>query len=308
MDGGQSPYVDCHGIRFKFVNYCYALGNTVLGTTRGDGIIGQAVKYAYFNDNLCFNNDYGQIGLDPGQYSEICNNVVGSSSMYDGIQVHSQSSNDVLVEDNVSIGSVNNGLWLLEPKRVTVKGNIFANNNWHGIRISGETENCLIVDNYIVDNSQGGDNLYDGIILEAWDTRTPAQNEIRGNYIISTGTTRHRYGINEEAGDFNRIWLNRIENPGTQAILKTGSNSSIKFNEGYRTENSGVSSFISDGTVTAFTISHGLVGEPTAVQISPYTSEAAGDYFITKDSINFIVNYLTAPVAGTVEFGWEVTI
>ena len=48
-----------------------------------------------------------------------------------------------------------------------------------------------------------------------------------------------------------------------------------------------------------FAISHGLVAEPSKVQVTPMSADAAGDFYVTKDATNIYVNYKTAPASGT---------
>ena len=62
---------------------------------------------------------------------------------------------------------------------------------------------------------------------------------------------------------------------------------------------SGVSTFSGDGSTTQFTIPHGLVAEPSKVQVTPMSADAAGDFYVTKDATNIYVNYKTAPASGS---------
>ena len=80
----------------------------------------------------------------------------------------------------------------------------------------------------------------------------------------------------------------------------------IKRNVGYATENSGTATFSGDGSTAQFSIAHGLVSEPSKVQVTPMTEDAAGDFYVTKDSTNIYVNYLSAPPSGSnnVKLSW----
>jgi len=80
----------------------------------------------------------------------------------------------------------------------------------------------------------------------------------------------------------------------------------IRRNIGYTTENSCTATFSGDGTTTQFSIAHGLVSEPSKVQVTPMTEDAAGDFYVTKDATNIYVNYLSAPPSGSnnVELSW----
>ena len=83
-----------------------------------------------------------------------------------------------------------------------------------------------------------------------------------------------------------------------------------KLNSGYVTENGGVATFSGDGSTTQFAISHGLVAEPEIVNVTPLSADAAGDFYVTKDSTYIYVNYLTAPPSGTdnVVLSWRAEV
>ena len=75
-------------------------------------------------------------------------------------------------------------------------------------------------------------------------------------------------------------------------------------------KNGGVATFSGDGSTTQFTITHGVVKEPTVVNVTPLSADAAGDFYVTKDSTYIYVNYLTAPPSGTdnVILSWRAEI
>lgn len=77
-------------------------------------------------------------------------------------------------------------------------------------------------------------------------------------------------------------------------------------NKSPKTENSGSETFNGDGSTTQFIIAHGLASEPSKVQVTPMTEDAAGDFYVTKDATNIYVNYLSAPPSGSnnVKLSW----
>ena len=79
---------------------------------------------------------------------------------------------------------------------------------------------------------------------------------------------------------------------------------------GKRTENYGRATFSGDGSTTQFAIEHGLIGAPRTVNVTPMSSDAAGDFYVTKDSTYIYVNYLTAPPSGTdnVVLSWRAEV
>ena len=71
-------------------------------------------------------------------------------------------------------------------------------------------------------------------------------------------------------------------------------------------KNSGTATFSGDGTTTQFSIAHGLVSTPTKVQVTPMSSDAASDFYVTADDTNIYINYKSAPPSGTdnLKFSW----
>ena len=63
--------------------------------------------------------------------------------------------------------------------------------------------------------------------------------------------------------------------------------------------NKGTATFSGDGTTTQFTIAHGLATAPSKIQVTPGSSDAKGDFYVTGDSTYIYVNYATAPPTGT---------
>ena len=76
--------------------------------------------------------------------------------------------------------------------------------------------------------------------------------------------------------------------------------------DGWCGKNSGVATFSGDGTTTQFSIAHGLVSTPTKVQVTPMSSDAAADFYVTADDTNIYINYKSAPPSGTdnLKFSW----
>ena len=106
---------------------------------------------------------------------------------------------------------------------------------------------CIFKNNVIINSSQYG--IY-------WEGGNG--NLIESNTIM----TENGYGIYEATSDNNQILRNKISAP--TPIHKTGTNTIIKYNIGFVTENSGVSGGLKDGSY----IVHGLAGTPTIVTLT----------------------------------------
>ena len=68
---------------------------------------------------------------------------------------------------------------------------------------------------------------------------------------------------------------------------------------GKKMENEGKAVFSGDGLTTQFIIPHGLGAAPGYVEVTPCSSDAASEFFVTADDTNIYVNYKTAPPSGT---------
>jgi len=68
--------------------------------------------------------------------------------------------------------------------------------------------------------------------------------------------------------------------------------------------------FSGDGSTTQFSISHGLVSTPSNIQVTPRSEDASGDFYITANTSNIYVNYLSAPPSGTnnIKLDWNAKV
>lgn len=64
-----------------------------------------------------------------------------------------------------------------------------------------------------------------------------------------------------------------------------------------------------DGSVTTFTISHGLSATPTHADVTPKTEAASTDHWVSVDSTNITINYAAAPGDGeNLEWFWSAEV
>ncbi len=200
-----------------------------------------------------------------------------------------------------------NGICLQDTSDVTIDSAEIYLNNQNGILLSG-AQRCKVVNCLIKDNDQTGG--YDGIQLAA--SATPVNstdNLIVGNTILSTGDTKHTYGIREADSnqDNNRILHNYISGVDTAPILHQGAGTLVKDNIGYVTENSGTAT-IANGQ-TSVTITHGLATTPTRVHVTPTLLSNAASFWVTdKGATTFVINVNADPGAGTATFDWKAQV
>jgi len=215
---------------------------------------------------------------------------------------------------NVAYQNAHDGVRLENSRRIIVASNSISYNGRCGIKLytiwdSADCVENVVYGNFISDNNKEGGTDYDGIRLgEELDSKKTGYNLVVGNYIIRGSGERHKYGIRLRSdAQHNQIFRNHVVWGGELApILDEGSNNVVRENIGFLTENSGVATFSGDGSAKQFSIAHGLVSEPSKVQVTPMTEDAAGDFYVTKDSTNIYVNYLSAPPSGSdnVKLSW----
>jgi len=72
----------------------------------------------------------------------------------------------------------------------------------------------------------------------------------------------------------------------------------------------GTATFSGDGSTTQFSISHGLVSTPSNIQVTPRSEDASGDFYVTANTSNIYVNYLSAPPSGTnnIKLDWNAKV
>jgi hypothetical protein len=232
---------------------------------------------------------------------------VSFSQILHGIYVHGiYVSPNVYLPDKVSIvgntikGVYSNGIvtgyGLLNS---VIEGNVIAEIGNCGIFFDSYTNNVIVQGNLIRNVNRNNasysepSNTGSGIVLRGQKIK------VLGNS-ITNDTPYMYYGINELSGaNYNIIEGNRVEGFQTSAIRKQGANTTVKFNVGYVTENSGTATFSGNGTTTVFTIAHGLAGTPKSYRVEAGSADAKGDKYVTADATNLTVTFATAPPTGT---------
>jgi len=114
-------------------------------------------------------------------------------------------------------------------------------------------------------------------------------------------TKTQQYGLREaNTSDYNYIIGNDFRDNLIGGLVKVGTNTVVKRNLGYVTENSGTAT-IAAGT-TSVTVAHGLAATPTKVLVTPRAD--IGDVWVSaRDATNITINCDTAPV-GDVIVDW----
>mgnify|MGYP000333038946 CR=1 FL=1 len=204
---------------------------------------------------------------------------------------------------NTLIENTQYGLKLV-GKEIAVIGNTAYKNGDAGAYLACD-EGSVFVGNVMVNN--GSDTgTYNANVVLAGNGVLVVGNNLKCDGSVAN-FDKVVYGIYELDGKTNKIYYNDVSGNPTPIRLSAGE---AKHNIGFATENSGVATFSGDGSATQFTIPHGLVAEPSVVNVTPLSADAAGDFYVTKDADNIYVNYLTAPPSGTdnVVLAWRAEV
>jgi len=229
---------------------------------------------------------------------EICNPLLANNE-YDGLGVFNGTAYEIRVFGGKIYSNARMGIEFTSVEESKVIGTNIYLNQKHGIVVR-DSKNVQIIGATVKDNNQSGGS-YDGII--AGGNTSVEKLIIQGCSIL--GTT-HRYGINLGGVTQNCIVVENTIEGGTSPIVNNGTNNIIRWNRGYLTENSSTATFSGDGSTTQFQIAHGLVSTPSKVLVTPMSSDAAGDFYVTADDTYIYVNYKTAPPSGTdnIKLSW----
>jgi len=197
----------------------------------------------------------------------------------------------------------NAGLYVLEGENGQIIGGYVCENQCTGIDLYN-AKHIQIVGVMVRDNSQEANNTYDGIKIRG----NSNHNVITGCTVFNTLTNKQRYGIAEQdTADYNFILGNIVYSNAAGEITTVGTNTIVKHNTGYVTENSGTATFSGDGSTTDFEISaHGLAvtdPEKIVVKVTPISDDAIAaspcvGYVDPTDNTKIRVKFASAPASG----------
>ena len=211
----------------------------------------------------------------------------------------------VKLDTGIILNPAEHGIDIRDSKLIELENVRVIGSGDHGISITGTQNNHEIrIRNCILMNNTGS-----GVRIGSTDSI------IKSVIIHRIKATGNKYGIyfgNNTTSEELIIEDSDLRNNNTSAIYIWGpiTTKRIKRNLGYVTENGGVATFSGDGSTTQFQIAHGLVAEPETVDITPLSADAAGDFYVTKDSTYIYVNYLSPPPSGTnnVVLSWRAEV
>jgi hypothetical protein len=272
------------------------IGNVIRDQT-GSGIVYRTTDGLVITGNMIDNpsqNGISQVdNSTPAGRISITNNVVQAPGNV-GI-VYNLSLNTV-ISDNLINDAGSNGIQINSSVGSSVTGNVIENSTGSGIEAT-DIVRVAISNNMCRNSTTSGIRFLNACI----------DNVVNGNVCNVNGA----YGIDEGAGtaDYNIITDNNVRGNTTAGMRELGSNSKIKDNLGWTTENSGTSA-VANGT-TSIVVAHGLDITPTLDMISIVggenpTNDVGTIYVDSIGAANFTVNVENDPGASGFDFGWKV--
>jgi len=296
------------------------------------------------------NGDYVPIRLHSTENVRVINNTIeAKGNVYAGIYIDGRNNviagNTIVVDNNAvpAIRYAPDGTYEVRGNRIVKNTLIGSSRTGLGIHVEGDythsnaiignkfydfyigisslTENNKVIGNtfYNVDRGINIGSAAIGNIIKSNTFRGTSESPIdfairfyssSYNQVVANQFNYCNYGYYEQdAADYNLI-INNVFRNTTNPITIVGVNTIVRRNIGYTTENSGTATFSGDGSTTQFSIEHGLVSTPSKVQVTPMSSDAAGDFYVTADDTYIYINYSTAPPSGTdnVKVSWQAEV
>jgi len=243
-----------------------------------NGLTGEVI----FANNISFNNGYSGIHIDvSSQYVMIANNMAYSNGDY-GIECVRTSGTGTkysVMVGNVVKGNKNGGIRIRgvsgdQAKYWVVSSNV-SRVNGYGISLDS-AQYCTVIGNMVTGNNNGG----------IWIGGDSDDNLIIGNYVVNNSGDGIRIPVS--TAERNIIIQNVVTgNTGAQ-LYNAGTNTIIKGNIGYFTEKSGIATLSSGSTRT--TVTHGLSATPTKVLVTPYGNIKVWVENITSTSFDIVTD------------------
>jgi hypothetical protein len=206
-------------------------------------------------------------------------------------------SNNIIGNDSVAIGF---GIFIDSLSNVLIADNIIRRPTVYGIEVYDAVDYCIISNN-IIENYYGSAV---GILCHSKSTEASAcdSNVIQNNSFVNIPT-----GISlADAYIRNTVIQNNQFVTITTPIINNGTDTKIKNNIGYTTENAGTA-IITTGQ-TSVDVTHGLAATPIRVLLTPTTATAGKQYYVSaKDATTFTITIDSAAEAD-ISFDWQAVI
>ena len=202
------------------------------------------------------------------------------------------------------------------------QGIFLANNSTNSVLNDSQiTDNIIIspgaeamrligIQNSIISNNRIQGSTGTGIHIIALDSTTISKyNQIKNN-IVKGSTGTYGYGIYEDSYcNFNEIVGNILVGNAQVGILSYSTNSTIRKNQGYLTENSGTATIIAGQT--SVNVTHGLASSsyyyptPTRIHITPATDTVGKRWWVSGKGTSTFTITIDSAYTSDITFDWR---
>lgn len=284
--------------------YNRIIGNRI-ESTGGNGIeVSGGIGYHYVADNTILNCAGNGILVSDVGIRIIGNHINGSSG---GPGIGAMGNRTIIENNEVFLTSGYSGITHEGGNDGLISNNIVYRSDKHGIYIH-TSENITIHDNILIENSQVSAGSYDGIRIGTSTIGIRVKNNVAYD---SQAIKTQNYGVQEAGGDYNTIIGNDVRF-NLNNIIKVGSNTETKGNQGYVTENAGNATLAI--VSSSITVNHGCSYTPTLgdIQVTPNRDLGNCTYYWidTITSTQFTIHVGAAGAAKNIDknvyFLWSV--
>lgn len=225
-------------------------------------------KHNIFDGNVCYNNGLtsgGGLALWDGYENTIAGNILTSNyvGLTIGVPSFGKKTYGNMIIGNMVSNSTVDGLHI-EGENNLVSKNTFSFNGGNGVYVNGSDTKNIVIQGNRIENNQG---------WQIHVTTFPSDTIIKDNFLF-----------------------------GNDLIKNQGTNTSIKWNSGYNTENSGTAVILAEGTNVTF--EHELVSRPTHVGLTPKDNLEGRSYWYTTNSTHITIYISSSDAGKDHSFSW----
>lgn len=273
------------------------IGNTSRSNTYSGIHVDTGCDYLLIDSNFCEEND--DCGIEAvrtsgdGSTKSVISNNITKSNTNAGINLTGVSSykhENWGVSNNLTSNNAI-GIKLEETQNILIIGNYVVDNTpSHGINLNSNNNNISIVDNYVRGSTSHG------ICLNVNNDDCV----IQGNVCVNN--TEYGLRIVNANNEDNIVKNNYLLGNTSGAVNGVGTNTIFSQNVGYVTENSGTAT-IPNGTATTGNVAHGLAGTPTIVMTTGRDADTEEVRCSSRDATNIVLS-VTGNVGGDRTIDW----
>lgn len=226
-------------------------------------------RYNIFEGNVCYNNGLtsgGGLALWDGYENTITSNTLTSNraGITIGIPSFGNKTYGNMIIGNMISNNTADGLHI-QGENNLVSENTFRFNGRNGVYINGSDTKNTIIEANLVENNQG---------WQIHVTTFPSDTIVKNNFIF-----------------------------GNYLIKNQGSNTLIKWNSGYDTENGGTAVIVAGRTSVSF--EHELLFTPTHVNLTPKDNLDGRSYWYTTNSTHITLSISSPDAMIDHSFDWS---